>query len=103
MGQFSKLTKMSLLIQALGATVLLVGAWTSVVLYGLGFILLLPGSAVASFLPLRSIGSSRLLSLTGIDGPSYENLLYLPAAIAFNCVCVLLINKYLGKRFKSRH
>lgn len=102
MERFSKFTKMSLLVQAFGAAMLLVGAWTSVVLYGLGFILLLPGSAVASFIPLRSIGSSKLLSLTGIDGPGYETLLYLPVAIAFNCACVFLFNKYFGRRFKSR-
>lgn len=100
MARFAKMTKRFLIIQLVGSAMLLTGAWMNIALYGLGIILLLPGSAVAPFIPLRSVGSSMLLSLTGIDGAGYENLLYLPLALVVNCACVFLFNWFAGRRHK---
>jgi hypothetical protein len=81
MARFSRLTKIAVLLQVIGSATLLLGADRNMVLYLLGFILLLRGSAIAMLIPLHVLGTSWPLTPMGIDGSDLENLLYLPITI----------------------
>lgn len=88
--------KFAVLIQVLGTVLVFIGSFLSSSLFALGLMLLLPGSLFAGILPW-------LLRLTHLY--DYEifhilllDILYLPAALAFNAICLII-----AKRVSERH
>jgi hypothetical protein len=98
----SRLVVLAGSIQLGGAVLTGIGASVNTVLYGLGWLLLLPGSLITMAIPLRSIGAAPLVSKLGMDAAAFENLAYIPVSILLNCICFAIVGKYLLFRKRRR-
>lgn len=78
-------------INVLGALFLAFGAQTNIALYSVGFVLLLPGSMVATMIPLhayQSVGSLLQTLHCNADPLAFGDILFLPATLVFNSFCL---------------
>jgi hypothetical protein len=84
------------MVNAIGVALAIAGASWSLELYLLGFVLLLPGSLVACFLPWHFLWFSDA-------GIAASDLLFLPVCVAFNVLFCWIVLRFVsqGKRLPT--
>jgi hypothetical protein len=85
------------LIDFLGCVLVFIGASESAGLQVLGLVLLVPGSAVATFVPTRLLWHPILLRCCGADAEGLSNVLFLPTAVLANASILYIIRRWRAR------
>jgi hypothetical protein len=89
-------------VNAVGAGLVFIGAETSAMIQFLGFAVLLPGSLGAAVLPLQGLWSLGLWRCCQTDAAGLSNVLYLPVAITINLLAWWAFRLYRLRRNRPR-
>jgi len=100
--RLSGFSKIAILAQFAGILLIAIGSSFSIILYILGFIVLLPGSGISFAIPIQAITSSHAWSAFKLEDSGLEDIIYFTATLIVNGAVILVVHWYRKRRVVVR-